>query len=247
LAIFNNFKANRHFGGGVVGSQTFMLANANLTLNQVPLDFTLINRRLTSRVFEDLLCHQMPTLSDVDVESEVKPASNYMFQTQSTCMRCHSTIDGMGTTYRNFVSFLTSGSNDVVSEGIPFTGMGKLEPIAGATLWHLQQPTGTLHYRENLTGRRIKEPISSLELIGSKLAEGNDLYLCAAKRYYKFFTGIDVDITQPAKAELDKYHQDLVVNLGKTLKSKQSVREVVKGIFASEPFRARNYLVERSK
>ena len=247
LANFNNFKANRHFGGGVIGSQSFLLANANLGRRQLPLDFTLINRRLTSRVFEDLLCHQLPTLGDVDVESEVKPASTYMFQTQSTCMRCHSTIDGLGTVYRNFFSFETASDNRFVHEGVPFSGMAKLEPITGATLWHLQQPVGTLHYRENLTGRRVQEPVSSLEMIGAKLAGGNDLYLCAAKRYYKFFTGVDVDLTQPAKAELDLYHQNLVVNLGKTLKDKQSVREVLKGIFASEPFRTRNYLTERSK
>jgi len=243
--IAPKFPVNQHFGGGVLGSQSFLLANANLGRHVVPHTYAQINRRIGARVFEDLLCHQLPTLDAGDVVQEVDLKSAFTFQTQQSCMRCHSTVDGLATGLRNFVIFRTQQANPP-NAGLEIEGMMRLTPMAGSSEWALQQPVGKLHYRENITRKIVKNvSFSSLADLGNHFASGNDFYLCAAKRYYQFFTGINVDLTEPAKASLDKYHQDLVVSLGQKLKSTQSVRTLIRDIIASEPFQTRNYLAER--
>jgi hypothetical protein len=242
-----NFDANQHFGGGIIGSQAFYMNNANLGNNVLPMEYTFINRRLTARVFEDLLCHQLPTLTAADVKAEVKPASEHMFQRGETCMQCHSSIDGMGYGYRNMFITVTASRPQEAKDavGLEFQTVTSLKPLSTATTFAAQMPEGRLHYRELITGTRRDFKFNSLSQLGTLLAGGADLYTCAAKRYYEFFTGVKVDLTQKATKALDKQHQDKVIALGKALKTHQSVRTLLKDIFASDAFRASDYLTEK--
>jgi hypothetical protein len=241
-----NFNANEHLGGGILGSQAFLANNVNLPRNVLPDTYALINRRLAARVFEDLLCHTLPTLTDDDVKTEVKPASEHTFQQNSSCMRCHSGIDGMAYGYRNVFTFISAPNpKPEDSVGLFFEGMTALKPSATATAFPATIPEGRLHYRELVTKNHKDMKFFSIAQLGTQLAASNDLYTCAAKRYYQFFTGVNVDLTQVATAAIDKVHQDKVIALGKTFKSHQSVRLLLKDIFASDAFRASNYLTEK--
>lgn len=83
------------------------------------------------------------------------------------------------------------------------------------------------------------------------MTETKDYYYCAAKRYFEFFTGIDValyDQTNPANAEVNRRLSDenkedrkFVEALGDKLESSQSVREIVKDIMGSKYYRSVNY------
>lgn len=244
-----NFNANQHFGGGVIGSQAFFKNNANLTPGRLPNEYLYINRRLTARVFEDLLCHQLPTLSDADVAAEVKPTSAHPFQQTSSCMRCHSSIDGMGYGFRNMLLTTSAGNvrDPAMSVGETIQVATSIKPRANATTFGAMVPEGRLHYRELITGTRRDMKFKSIAELGTQIAAGQDLYTCVAKRYYQFFTGVQVDLTQkaPASKALDKLHQDKVLALGKSLKTHQSVRTLLKEIFASDAFRASDYLSEK--
>lgn len=246
--LHDNFVANSHFGGGILGSQAFLMQNTNLPSAVFPQDVSHINRRLTSRVFEDLLCHQMPSLTPADVQAEtnayVAQNSPHMFQRDVTCMQCHSSIDGMGYAMRNLVRYTTAGNPQLgVQElGMNFSGFLRLPAVSGATTFALQPPTGRLHYRELFTRSRKDMAISSLAQLGTALSQQNDIYYCAAKRYYKFLTGIDVDMNTPATTgSLDRKHQDQVKALGDALKSNQSVRTLLHNIFKSDVYRTRNF------
>lgn len=249
LKNMTNFDANGHFGGGVIGSQGFLLNNTNLNANQLPNEYALINRRLTTRVFEDLLCHQLPTLTDADIAAEVLPKSSHTFQQTSSCMRCHSSIDGMGYGFRNMVNVVSSANPTETGQqvGLPIQSFTALTPVSGATTFAVTTPEGRLHYRELVSGVKRDSKFTSLAQLGSVLASHSDLYTCAAKRYYQFFTGVNVDLSKAATDKLDKFHQDQVIALGKSLKTSQKVRSLLKEIFSSQAFQQRDYLTETSK
>jgi hypothetical protein len=195
-----------------------------------------------------VLCHQLPTLTDDDVKTDVKPASPHTFQKSSSCMRCHSSIDGMAYGYRNLFIYTSSGNPDVERQavGLNFSGFAALVPSASASTFAVLPPEGRLHFRELVSGAHRDVKFTSLAQLGTLLAGYEDIYTCAAKRYYKFFTGVDVDLTAKATDKVDKMHQDQVLALGKTLKSGQSVRTMLRALFASRTYKSSNYLTEKT-
>ncbi len=245
-AMLLNFESNGHFGGGILGSQAFLQNNANLINGTLANGFSDINRRLAARVFEDLLCHQLPTLTTEDVSPEVDTNSDYAFHKQSTCMQCHSSIDGLAFGFRNLFLF-TSGPNPNLNSqnmGLNFFGFARLPSSTSATTFALKTPQGRLNYRERHSKRKITANFSTLAELGSKLAAGQDLYTCAAKRYYQFFTGVNVDLNLIPTKNLDLRHRNQVLKLGNDFKQSQSVRTLLKAIFASPSFQESNYLTE---
>ncbi len=241
---------NAHLGGGVLGSQVFYLSNANLNIGVFAEDYKNINRRISDKVFTDLLCNDLPSLTEADVRSQVKVNSPYTFQRQSTCLQCHASMDEMAMVYRNNFIFSSASTRQLVGKAIQ--GVGQFPASPSATLFALRPPAGQLHFRELISSgnyRRsvVRSDFSNLESLGQKLAGANDLYRCASKRYYRFFTGIDVDLTRRADSKMDRYHQDLVLELADKLKSTQSVKSILRDIFSSESFQTRSYLPARLK
>lgn len=243
----------RNFGGGIIGSQGFLLSNGNLTVFQWPKDKALINRRVSARVFQDLLCHQLPTLTPDDVTADLKdgvdgrPLGEYPFERSRACMQCHTSLDPMAMNFSNLI-FLRAGP---VTTGATNSFAFGVNRVASSTDFNLAAHPTKLSFRENITGRLVSEPVSDLSELGRKLALSQDFYLCAAKRYYLFLTGINVPLqpldTNAPNYTLDKRHQDLVVQLGQRLKSTQSVRALLQMIFETPEFRTRNYRSEVSQ
>lgn len=260
-----NLNILEHLGGGVLGSQIFILKNTNLTLNQVAGSNNepdqVIARRLASRVFEDLLCHQMPTLLPTDsiVKNRVDTNSQFGFRQSTSCMTCHSSLDPMAYTFRGYASYRTSPNanvsvNAVPSKeviqgyGSPLIGIAKLPPNTNSTLFTLKNPTGELNYRDH-EGILVTQPVTSNIDLGQKLAQSNDFYRCVAKRYYEFFTGFRVNLTKAniipeSDTATAKYHRAQVYSLGAKLKSTQNLNLLIKDILASNAFIYRNYHIE---
>ena len=243
-----NVDIRKHYGSGVIGSQSFMIMNANLGGRILPFEESKINRRLTARIYQDVLCHQLPTLTAADADLEVDPKSEHPFRALRTCMQCHSSIDPLAMAYKGFFHTITSGNPQVPAqvEGVPMIHAFVLAPVAGAKQFNLQAPTGRLKYREHITGKLVEQEVNGIGAIGPVLAQNKDLYTCAAKRYYQFFTGIDAPLMKLDPTlknyEANKFHQDQVVELAETLERTQKVEEVFKLIFNSPAFKSRNYL-----
>jgi hypothetical protein len=91
-------------------------------------------------------------------------------------------------------------------------------------------------------GTLINLDVTSLADLGTKLADTNDLYVCAAKHYYQFLTGIDANLSDPGNPSTaaftpgETFHRNNVINLGLSLKSDQSLRELFRRIFESSAF-----------
>lgn len=265
IAKRTNLNILEHLGGGVLGSQIFILKNTNLTLNQIAGSNNkpdqLIARRLASRVFEDLLCHQLPTLLPTDniVKNRVIPTSEFGFRQSTSCMTCHSSIDPMAYTFRNFASYRTSSNNNVSVNALPsreairaygssILGVAKLPANPASSLFTLKNPTGELNYRDH-TGALVTQPVSSSIDLGQKLAQSGDFYRCVAKRYYEFFTGFKVNlsvanIVPESDTDTAKYHRKQVYDMAARLKTSQSLNKLIQEILASNAFTYRNYHVE---
>lgn len=234
---------HRHFGGGVIGSIVYGLKNANLGINQLPKDYDLIDRRFASRVFQDLLCYQLPVLKAEDVD--VIPGSNYPFQQNKSCMQCHATIDEFAMIQKNHVWVTSSAAANNFTVENPPKGAEAVTrfqlPVDVSTkIFALGEPKGTLHFR-TFAGQKILMPISSFAQVGAEFAKLPDFYTCAAKRYYKYFTGVDVPLDEEPSNQLAKAHLEVVKNLGSQLQKDQSLRNLIKSIFKSEAFQSRNY------
>jgi hypothetical protein len=241
-----NVDLRKHHGGGILGSQGFIMSNLNVPINRFPEGESEINRRLTSRIYQDLMCHEMPTLETQDVEKDVIRGSQYAFRNDASCMRCHSSLDPLAMTYKNIVQFASARDVSVDNRvGMPVVAMISVGTVAGSTHFNLQPPTGQLRYRELLTGALVEHNVTNIADAANKIAAGKDFYTCAAKRYYKFFTGIDVPLRplDPASAtfELDKVHQNKIVELANVLKNTQSVRTLFAEIFKSPAFKSSDY------
>lgn len=259
-AAQKNVSVNENFGGGIVGSPVFMMTNANLPPNTkatAPLDENyMINRVLGARVYEDLLCHQLPTLSEADVRALLNPTSPHPFHQQATCMTCHAQVDPFAHTYRNFVSGLSGTrlqKDGAQAVGLSMYAWTKIPVTAGAKAYAEQTPEGYVRYRPFRATKAVSTRVTSLAQIGQALADSSDFYECAAKRYYQFFTGIDVplqslpaklrdaDPNAVAKLELDRKHQNFVLNLASQLRKDQSLRNLVSRILSSSQYKSRDF------
>lgn len=114
-------------------------------------------------------------------------------------------------------------------------------------------PNGLFIYR-SYDGAEIKHPIKvtgtgrhpageGIQQVGEFMAEDNDLYVCAAKRYFEFFTGIDANLQDPGDSRntpllaADQVYKDQVVKLGLSLKTHQSLRKLVYEIISSDIYK----------
>lgn len=257
-----NINLFEHHGGGVLGSQTFILKNTNLTAGQVAPGANndpdqLIARRLSSRVFEDLLCHQMPTLRESDVIADVRSNSPHGFRLSASCMACHTSLDPMATTFRGYISYRSSPNDNIgatdpdrtakMAKGTPVIGITRLPANISSTLFTVQAPTGALNYRDH-QDNLVKTPVNGTADLGSKLAASDDFYRCVTKRYYEYLTGFKVNLAERNVAEESntaeaKFHRNKVYEIAAKLKTSQSLTKMLEDIFKSEGFVYRHYEV----
>lgn len=247
-----NINLARHFGGGILGSFGFIGNNSNLVADVVPFYELQTHRRLGSRIYEDLMCMQMPVLNASDVPAgEVKVKSPYPFRRSSSCMSCHHAIDKTASIYRNKFMTVTATPNvNVQSVGIGLPYIVDLGAAPSTGHYNLQGEVGSLIFRQRLGSARprvVRADVNSIKELGKAIAAQREFYDCAAKRYYQFFTGINVNLTAPETDPVSKRHQDFVLSLGAKLKTEQNLRTLVQRILASPQYKTRNFQAEDMK
>jgi hypothetical protein len=244
----SNVQINKHFGGGLLGSQVFILKNSNLTPTDVAGGPTndpesVVARRISKRIFEDLLCQQMPTLSEEDVMGEVLPNSPHGFRQSTSCMSCHSSMDPMANAYRNFIEYRKIAVANTNS--ISYIGLNQLSINPSSSVFALQTPTATLKYRDH-KNILVNKPVTGLVGLGLELSQSDDFYRCIVKKYYEFFTGYNINlaprnIPEAANTKQIQFHRNKIYSLAEQLKSHQSLMQMIDGILKSEAFIYREY------
>lgn len=237
-------------GAGILGTQAYLLLSSPLKVNAEPDGGMKVHRSWSKAVLSDLLCRSLPVIREADVRG-LDEHSPLPFRHQTSCLKCHSTMDPMAGAIRN-VEFMQTIKpegdkyfHSLSAVKLPMTDALGRTPAA-ATPYARSRAEGALYLRD-YRGRLVDLKFEDLSSLGQGLADLDDFYLCAAKRYFDFFTGIDVQIRDfsedPPGAEsspLYKY-RDFVIGLGADLKRDQSLPALLGRIFASRFYQSSSY------
>lgn len=257
-----NFDLFKTHGGGVLGTPIYLMLNYGHGRGVEANGSTKVPRRWAQTNMNTFLCQSLPALRESDVRQFVVGNSSAPFRNGTSCVMCHATLDQMAYTARNVVvgnsdyAALDRGARTHSKTALHLTSyrpeMASVagwpsEPVAN---FHRQTPSGKLYFR-SMTGELINKSVSNIGGLGSAMADTPDYYYCAAKRYFEFFTGIQValyDRTNPNNAELNlklsdvaKEDRKFVEALGEELRHSQSVRQLVKKIMSSDYYRNVNF------
>jgi hypothetical protein len=237
-------------GGGVLGSPAYLLETVNEVTNFAANTATM-PRRWAKSVFKDFLCREFPVARLVDTSSFVNmSATAHEFRQAASCTQCHASMDRLAAVNRNFRYQVLGGNaqTDLVGGIFPVTYAtnatldGNPWPAFVTADYNLRPTVGVLYYRDYL-GNLVDLTLSGIPDLGAKLAMQNDFYICAAKHYYKYFTGVDVDVLDPTdsryrnKGNDMNIHKNNVVNLGIGLKTHQSLRTLINNILSLEAYK----------
>ncbi len=256
-----SFDLYKTLGGGVLGTPIYLMMNYGRELGTPSNGTTRLPRRWSQANLNSFLCATLPALRESDIRNLVVNTSDTPFRKASSCVSCHATLDPMAYTARNVV---IGGSNyNQTNDPANFTKATLLMstfkqkspsvagwpdiPVEG---FHTQTPTGRLFFR-SATGKLVDRNLNSIADLGTAISETEDYYMCAAKRYYAFFTGKEIslyDRTNPANAELNKAltksaikDRLFIENLAKNLKNDQSIKNMIKAIFSSDEYAKKDF------
>lgn len=269
--------ANR--GGGLIGSQAYLLNNFP---DMAPAIYNLAKmpRPFAKYVFQDLLCRELPVISVDDAKDwavcptcAIKPptgAKVLPFRQQASCVACHASMDQMGGIVRNYRFFTQStATNDLTCSQTQMKYKSvhvlPLAPtIAAGYGWgysedpnyHKRTALGRFVYRPMNGGKMINDPIANFEELGAKIESLEDYYICGAKRYYRYFTGIDVSLQPMTAAEVaalpedQKFYRNKVLNLGRKFRKPaadggydKDPKKLIKAILESAEFANKDFSI----
>ncbi len=240
-----NIVPGQAMGGGVLGSSSYLLLNSGLDREDIPDGHFYAHRSWSKAIVNDLLCRSLPVLTEEDVVQDIKNDSQLEFQKNVKCLTCHSTIDPLAQALKDKM-ILPVYSADGPKMPIPNKSLlvGDLRRKEGPVRPADNVKPGYLKMRA-FNGNLIEKPAGSIKELAGSLSETDDYYICAAKHYFSFFTGVDVDLNskvEPSSAVADYYN--FVVAEGLKLKQHQDVRTLIKDILSSDFYSSPNFGVK---
>ncbi len=230
-----------HYGGGILGNIPYLMHTLGLPLDTGTDGGKTVARRHGRAVYKDLLCRDIPAIRELDAISFVQKnptSSTPAFRTSANCMSCHASIDGLaGTTRHLHWTYIGDWNNSLgLYPSLPdYPAEAVIGQVDQDPYFQRRPTTGRVVYR-SFDGTLINAPVSNPQSAGELFAEKNDLYVCAAKKYFHYFTGIQVSLQDegnPASvrlSEAEKSYRQTVIQLGLDLKSHQSLKKLVKSI-----------------
>jgi hypothetical protein len=239
-------------GGGYMGTRSYLALTIGAKRVEQKSDGGIdMARRWAKASMESALCRPFPILRKPDVERWVNTGSELPFRRSSSCMTCHATMDSLAGTARNVSIRIAPNANCFVPLGAVVAGVKYPEEIqldAGGTprpdsdpIFSARPPTGRLIYRsfdgslKDMSGKDLPE-------LANQLVAQDDVYVCAAKRYFEYFTGISVNLQDIGDPELpvlsaaDLQYRNQVIELGRGLKSTNSLRSLIQNILSSPTY-----------
>jgi len=239
-------------GAGALSTPAYFILNNGHSFQKTN-GGAVVPRRWSKAVLRDFLCRELPVIRMSDAEPYVQSDSSLSFRKNGSCMQCHHTMDNLAIATRNYAhtesgGYTAEGYNAMqfvrhyLPEDGPYSG-----PLDGSDTFHKTNPTGRFVFR-SYDGNLINQELSNVSDIGTVLAESKDLYACAAKRYFEFFTHVDAsidDIADPDTAVIlnkkDLDYRNFVISLGNDLKTNHDLRELIRKIIASDYYRQSDF------
>ncbi len=246
-----NFSVSSSLGGGILGNASYLMLSSNLKLNESSDGGLNMHRSWSKAIFSDLLCRNLPVIRKEDAIFSVQKNSSIPFRKEESCMQCHASMDPMASTIRNvlFTNLADFNKNYFSPRSIViFQTSEKREyfnSLDTDSKFHLRPPNGKLYYR-NYNGILVDKNVSGVKELGAALAGTDDLYLCAAKRYFEFLTGVNVHV-EDFSIEKNKLnpktlkYRNFVIELGKQLKKNQSLKTLIRNIIDSPYYKLSDY------
>lgn len=251
---------NTHWGGGVLGSQIYMLQNIQGTDFGDKTDGGIKSNRKWSRsVFKDFLCRDLPAIRELDAASYVQTGSSLSYRTSKGCVKCHASIDTMAGLVRDThydtraYSFELNGMYAFLVKRAKTKNFASYFPTEPDSDFYQRPTTGSFYFR-TYDGQLVFKEVSSLDDLTTEILKLDDLYVCAAKRYFEYFTGINVDISDikdpahpsfPALSTQQHEYRDLVVSLGKSLKQDQSIKKLIENIMKTSVYKSEDFSLSK--
>ena len=243
-------------GAGVLGTFSFNMLNSGMGTH-VSNGGDRVPRRLLNVALEEFLCRTTPVLQSMDVISTLRPSGTHPWQNNSTCMACHATIDAGAGVFRNLSLVSTAGwifsdrdgnlrdvmhlrthptVNSPTNNHVPAPFLPPEADIFGISSdsnFYKRPPNGKLMMRD-FKGELINQNVLGIDQLGEALSNVDDFYLCAASRYYGFFTGFTPPLLDvPTASEQEARARQEMIQLGLNLKQTQSLKELIRGILQS--------------
>jgi hypothetical protein len=239
-----SIRLHESLGAGAVGTQSYLLLNLGRQDTQPTDGGMRMVRRWAQSVYKDLLCRDMPTLRLADALPYVQnsPTSKTPpFRKSGTCMACHASMDPMAAAARNVSYAFTYAPayGGIVSLYYwPATRTAETGVVEEDWDYYARPTTGRLLYR-SYDGTLVDHAVTGVDGLGDELAKTNDLYVCAAARYFRYFTGIGVnlqdsgDTSKTPLSTAETTYRNLVIGLGQELKTHQSLKALIQSIISS--------------
>lgn len=246
--------AGTSYGAGILGTVPYLLLNTNQNVN-TPSNFFKMHRVWAASIFSDLFCRSMPVIREADATPFVYKSKSLPWKGNVKCMQCHATMDPMASNIRNILELFPAGGRKEAHSPRMLakteTDLPKQAFDGELSLdFSRQAPEGRLYFR-NYKGTLISERTSNLSDLGRAISEQDDLYICAAQRYFEFLTGIKVNIGDFSQAPLahptaktDRYRQ-FVINQGLLLKKHQHLSKLIYNILSSNFYALDDYGVSQ--
>lgn len=245
-------------GGGFLGNYNYFMTAYQHDTNFLPDGALNMDRTYGRAVFADALCREVPVIRDSDAQPYVIPGSPLAFRENAGCLTCHVSLDGglsgliRGLRTQTFASMTQDtplpdlyGTLGVLIMPPTMGDPPAWSDVTDTNYWRYN-PHGRFRYR-NLHGSYVDVPVTSLEELGTVIRSQDDYYACLAKRYYHYFTGIEVvlgDPGNPAYPDLngpETHHRSKVLYYADRLKSSKSLSQLIFDIIGSDEYRMPDY------
>lgn len=253
------FNLYENQGGGILGLNSFIYLHWGLDPGVLQSGSLKMGRRWTEKIFNSLMCRQLPVLRVSDISMYKSSGDATDFRKSDSCLSCHSTMDQMAAVGRNILisgsdsdySFATPAKfSHVIGRLKPGPSLGNVWPDRDVPNYHLTQPSGRVHYRTS-DGTLVDRQVASFENVGAVLKESPDFYNCAAARYFELFTGIKMhlyDRGDPAhlsrvstESALTKEVRAYLTSVTTDFRQHQNVRTVLKQLIRSKYYKDSNF------
>jgi hypothetical protein len=233
-------------GGGILGTRSYLLLNLGRREGEIMNGGVIMPREYSKAIFNDLLCRDIPVVRLEDARPYVQTspsASTPPFRTSANCMGCHASLDPLAGIGRQFT--LRFSRVDLM----PLSVSAYLQELATASpresgqvdadgLFYRRPPTGRFYFRDH-AGKLHNQPVNHIADFGNYLAQLDDLYLCAASRYFQYFTGIRIsfrdygDAAAAPQTDEEREYSQMVRELGLDFKRHQNLKTLVRKIMES--------------